>query len=42
MKAIANNFFGIQETIAYRATNLDVHGISADKLLQEATFSTVK
>ena len=42
MKAIANNFFGIQDTIAYRATNLDVQGISADKLLQEATFSTVK
>ena len=42
VKAIANNFFGIQDTIAYRATNLDVQGISADALLQEATISTVK
>lgn len=42
MKALANNFFGIQDTIAYRATNLDVQGISADALLQEATFSTVR
>ena len=42
IKAIANNFFGIQDTIAYRATNLDVHGISADSILQEATISVVK
>lgn len=42
IKALANNFFGIQDTIAYRATNLDVQGISADRLLQEATFSTIK
>ena len=42
IKALANNFFGIKDTIAYRATNLDVQGISADSLLQKATFSTVK
>lgn len=42
IKALANNFFGIPDTIAYRATNLDVQGISADRLLQEATLSTVK
>ena len=42
IKAIANNFFGIQDTISYRATNLDVQGISADELLQKATFSIVK
>ena len=42
IKAIANNFFGIQDTIAYRATNLDVQGISANALLKEATISTVK
>ena len=42
IKAIANNFFGIQDTIAYRATNLDVQGISADALLREATISTVQ
>ncbi len=42
IKALANNLFGIQDTIAYRATILDVHGISADELLQKATFSTIK
>ena len=42
IKALANNFFGIPDTIAYRATNLDAQGISADRLLQEATLSTVK
>ena len=42
IKALATNFFGIQDTVAYRATNLDVQGISADALLQEATFSTVR
>jgi FMN-dependent NADH-azoreductase len=42
IKAIANNFFGIQDTVAYRATNLDVLGISADELLQKATISTVQ
>ena len=42
IKAIANNFFGIQDTVAYRATNLDVLGISAEELLQKATISTVK
>lgn len=42
IKALANTLFGIQDTIAYRATNLDVQGISAEKLLQEATVSTVQ
>ena len=42
IKALANNFYGIQDTIAYRATNLDVQGISAEDLLQKAAFSTVK
>ncbi|MBE7080335.1 MAG: ACP phosphodiesterase [Clostridiales bacterium] len=42
IKAIATNFFGIQDTVSHRATNLDVQGISADELLQQATFSTVK
>ena len=42
IKAIAQNFFGIEDTISYRATNLDVRGISADALLQEATISMVK
>lgn len=42
IKALANNFYGIQDTISYRATNLDVQGISAEELLQKATFSMVK
>ena len=42
IKTIANTFFGIQDTVAYRATNLDVQGISAEELLQKATISTVQ
>lgn len=42
IKTLANNFYGIKDTIAYRATNLDVQGISADALLKTATISTVK
>ena len=42
IKALANNFFGIQDTIAHRATNLDVQGISADELFQKATFSIIQ
>ena len=42
IKTLANTFFGIQDTIAHRASNLDVQNISADELLQKATFSTVK
>lgn len=42
IKALANNFYGIQDTVAYRATNLDVQGISAEELLRKATISTVQ
>ena len=42
IKALANNFYGIQDTVAYRAANLDVQGISADELLQRVTVSMVK
>ncbi len=42
IKALANNFYGIQDTVSYRATNLDVQGIFADELLRKATFSTVQ
>lgn len=42
IKALANNFFGIQDTVTYRATNLDVLGISADELLQKATITMLK
>ena len=42
IKTLANNFYGIQDTVSYRATNLDVQGISAKELLQKATISTVR
>ena len=42
IKTLANNFYGIQDTIAYRAINLDVQGISAEELLRKATISMVK
>ena len=42
IKTLANNFYGIEETISYRAINLDVQYISAAELLQKATISTVK
>ena len=42
IKALANNFFGIQDTVAYRATNLDVQGISPDALLKDAKISIIK
>lgn len=42
IKTLAQNFFGIQDTVAHRATNLDVQGITAEELFQKATFSTVK
>lgn len=42
IKAIANNLFGIQDTVCYRATNLDVREIPAETLLQDVAISTVK
>ena len=42
IKTLATNFYGIKDTISYRATNLDVQQISAEELLQKANFSTVK
>lgn len=42
IKSLANNFYGIEDTISYRATNLDVNCISAEDVLTEATISVVK
>ena len=42
IKTLANNFYGIKDTLSYRAANLDVQGISADELLRKATISMVK
>ena len=42
IKALANAFYGIKDTVTYRAMNLDVIGISAERLLEDATVSIVK
>lgn len=42
VKALAQNFYGIRETKAYRATNLDVSGISAEELLAKADISVIE
>ena len=42
VKALAQNFYGIRETRAYRATNLDVSGISAEELLSKADISVIE
>ena len=42
IKTVANAFFGIKETKAYRAMNLDVLGISADRVLAEASISVIE
>ena len=42
IKTVANAFFGIKETKAYRAMNLDVLGISADRVLADASISVIE
>lgn len=42
IKALANNFYGIKDTEAFRAMNLDVLGITAENLLEEVSVSAVK
>lgn len=42
VKALANNFYGIKDTLSVRATHLDVLGISADELLSKAQITTVQ
>lgn len=42
VKAIAKNFYGIGETKAYRAMNLDVEMIAAEELLTKATISVIE
>lgn len=42
IKALANNFFAIKDTISYRATNLDAQGITIDNFWQKASVSTIK
>lgn len=41
VKALANQFFGIHDTISYRCENLDVACISAERLLREAEISVL-
>lgn len=42
IKALAKNFYGIGETKAYRAMNLDVNMISAEDLLTKAEISVIE
>ena len=42
VKTLARDFYGINKTKAYRATNLDVDMISAEDVLTKATISVVE
>lgn len=42
MKALAKNFYGISQTKAYRAMNLDVNIIAAEDVLTKADISVVE
>lgn len=42
IKALAKNFYGINETIAYRAMNLDVDMITAEEVLTKAAISVIQ
>lgn len=41
VKALAKNFYGISNTKAYRAMNLDVHMIAAEDILTKADISVI-
>ena len=42
VKTLAQNFYGIEQTQAVRAMNLDVDMISAEELLEKATISVIE
>lgn len=42
IKALAKNFYGISETKAYRAMNLDVNMIAAEDVLTKADVSVIE
>lgn len=42
VKTLAQDFYGIQETRAVRAMNLDIDMISAEDLLKKASISVIK
>ena len=42
VKTLAQNFYGIEQTQAVRAMNLDVEMISADELLEKAKISVIE
>lgn len=42
VKTLAENFYGINKTKAYRAMNLDVQMISAEELLTKAEISVIE
>lgn len=41
VKTLAKSFYGIKETVAYRAMNLDVDMITAEELLERAVISKI-
>lgn len=42
IKTLAKSFYGIEETLSYRAMNLDVDMITAEELLTKATISKIE
>lgn len=42
IKTLAKSFYGIEETLSYRAMNLDVDMITAEELLTKATISKME
>lgn len=42
IKALAKGFYGISQTKAYRAMNLDVHAIAAEDVLTKAEISVIE
>ena len=42
IKALAGNFYGMGETKAYRAINLDVEMITAENILEKAEISVIE
>lgn len=42
VKALAKNFYGVESTVCYRATDLDVKMISAEDVLTSAEISVIE
>lgn len=42
VKALAKNFYGIEETVSYRLMNMDVDMVTAENVLQQAKPSVIR